>query len=92
MTGPFVTVITGGHRMDVFDRYMDEITDYEKRPEDDKDIIIGDDVWIGANVTILKGVTIHSGSVLAAGAVVNKDVPAYAVVGGVPAQVLKYRK
>lgn len=92
MTGPFVTMVTGGHRMDVFDRYMDEVGDEEKRPQDDQDIVIEDDVWIGANVTILKGVTVHSGSVLAAGAVVNRDVPPFAIVGGVPARVLKYRK
>lgn len=52
---------------------------------------IGHDVWIGANVVVLRGVHVGDGAVLAAGAIVNKDVPAYAVVGGVPARVLKYR-
>lgn len=55
------------------------------------DIIIGDDVWIGQNAVILSGVTIGQGAVVAAGAVVSKDVPPYAIVGGVPAKVLKFR-
>jgi len=55
------------------------------------DIIVSDDVWIGANSTILSGVTIGRGAVLAAGSVVTKDIPPYAIVGGVPAKVLKYR-
>lgn len=52
-------------------------------------IIIRDNVWIGIRAIILKGVTIGEGAVVAAGAVVNKDVPAYSLVGGVPAKVLK---
>lgn len=56
-----------------------------------KKISIGNDVWIGENVVILPGVTIGNGSIIAAGAVVNKDVPDYSVVGGVPGKVLKYR-
>lgn len=55
------------------------------------DIIVDDDVWIGYGVTILSGVHIGQGAVVAAGAVVTKDVPPYAVVGGVPAKVIKYR-
>lgn len=54
-------------------------------------IIVDDDVWIGYRATILSGVHIGQGAVIAAGAVVTKDVPPYAIVGGVPAKVLKYR-
>ncbi|MDJ0304947.1 DapH/DapD/GlmU-related protein [Dehalobacter sp.] len=91
MFGPHVFVITGGHRTDIIGRYMDEIGNNEKRPEDDKDIIIEDDVWIGTNSVILKGIHVGRGSVIAAGSVVTKDVPPYTFVGGIPAKVLKMR-
>lgn len=55
------------------------------------DIIVDDDVWIGFGSTILSGVHIGQGAVVAAGAVVTKDIPPYAIVGGTPAQILKYR-
>lgn len=52
---------------------------------------IGNDVWIGAGTRILSGVTIGDGAVVGASALVTRDVPPYAIVGGVPARVLKYR-
>ena len=55
------------------------------------DIIIDDDVWIGYGATIMSGVHIGQGAVIAAGAVVAKDIPPYAIVGGVPAKIIKYR-
>ena len=54
-------------------------------------IHIGDRVWIGVNAVILKGVTIGDGAVVAAGAVVTRDVPAAALVGGVPAKIIRER-
>ena len=60
--------------------------------EADNPLEIGNDVWIGDRVTILSGCkVIGNGAVLAAGSVVTKDVPAYSIVGGVPAKVLKKR-
>ena len=55
------------------------------------DIEIGDDVWIGTRATILSGVSIGQGAVIAACSVVTKDVPPYAIVGGNPAHIIKYR-
>lgn len=55
------------------------------------DIIIADDVWIGYGSMIMSGVHIGQGAIVAAGAVVVRDVPPYAIVGGIPARVIKYR-
>lgn len=55
------------------------------------DVKIGHDVWIGARVMILDGCKIGDGAIIAAGAVVNKDVPPYAIVGGVPAKLIRFR-
>lgn len=52
---------------------------------------IGNDVWIGTRAIIMDGVNVSDGAIVAAGSVVTKDVPPYAVVGGVPAKVIKYR-
>jgi acetyltransferase-like isoleucine patch superfamily enzyme len=56
-----------------------------------EEIFIGNDVWIGTRVTILDGICIEDGAIIAAGTVVTKNVPAYAVVSGVPAVVKRYR-
>jgi len=52
---------------------------------------IGNDVWIGVKAVVLQGVNIGTGAIVAAGAVVTKDVPPYAIVGGVPAKIIRYR-
>lgn len=54
-------------------------------------IIVDDDVWIGYGATIMSGIHIGQGAVITAKAVVTKDVPPYAVVGGIPAKIIKYR-
>ncbi len=54
-------------------------------------VVIGDDVWIGAGAKILSGVNIGVGAIVGANAVVTDDIPPYAVFGGVPARLIKFR-
>jgi acetyltransferase-like isoleucine patch superfamily enzyme len=65
----------------------------EKRviPNRRAEVVIGNDVWIGRDVTIMRGVSVGDGAILTSGAVVTKNVPPYAVVGGVPARLIKMR-
>lgn len=87
--GPAPIIVTGNHRIDVVGKFI--VDSIEKLPENDKEVIIKDDVWVGANVTILMGVIIGRGSVIAAGCVVNKSCPPYSIIGGIPSKVLKFR-
>ena len=71
----------------------DKIALEEKYPfaGDDIYIDIGNDVWIGEDVRIMGGIKVGDGAVIGAGALVAKDVPPYAIVGGVPAKIIRYR-
>ncbi len=82
-TSPLVQIIAVNH---VFD---DPTRPFVEQGITAQGIVIEDDVWIGAGAVILDGVRVGQGAVIAAGAVVNKDVSAHTVVGGVPAKVLK---
>lgn len=84
-----LTIHTGNH-VRLIGRFITDITKENKPEGFDKDVVIEKDVWIGSNVIILAGVTIGRGATVAAGAVVNKDVPPYSIVGGVPAKVIKF--
>ena len=79
ITGPNLTIMTGDHRTDLVGRYIDSVSDKEKLPQNDSDVIIEDDVWIGVNVSVFKGVTIGRGSVIAGAATVVRDVPPYSI-------------
>lgn len=87
MMGEDVMVLGGGHGYDRLDIPMGQQETKEKTP-----LCIAGDVWIGARAIILPGCKrIGHGAIIGAGAVVTKDVPDYAVVGGNPAKVLKFR-
>lgn len=65
--------------------------EFKKADNEGHDVVIGNDVWIGANVLLIGGVKIGDGAIVAAGSVVTRDVPPYAIVGGVPAKIIRYR-
>ncbi len=91
-SGPRLFISTGNHylKKGTFSRLL---TDDDKVKDGvilNHDVCIDEDVWLGANVSVLCK-HIHRGAVVAAGAVLTKDVPPYAVMGGVPAKVIKFR-
>lgn len=86
----------GEHRVDFattypFNRLVKSFNYIKGSPITKGDINIGNDVWIGENAHIMSGVTIGDGAVVGSEALVTKDVPPYAIVGGNPAKVIKYR-
>lgn len=86
MMGPDVVVIATAHgHSDISVPMMDQPSVAPRL------VTIGDDVWIGTRAVILPGVRVGRGSIVGAGAVVTKHVPDYAVVGGNPARVIRYR-
>jgi len=87
MMGPDVIIMTSIHD----NRNVDIPMNQQGFLPNEK-VVISDDVWIGARVIILPGVTIGKGVIIGAGAVVTKSIPDFAVVGGVPAKIIKYRK
>lgn len=89
MLGPCVTIVGGNHNTAEVGKFMYDVR--EKRPGDDEDVIVEDDVWIGTGAIILKGVRIGRGAIVAAGAVVISDVHPYTVVGGCPARKISTR-
>lgn len=87
MMGPYCFFCTKNH-----DFSRTDIPMIEQGYQSIEPIIIDDDVWFGQGVIVLPGIKIGKGSIIGAGAVVTKDVPPYAIVGGNPAKVIKYRK
>ena len=86
MMGPEVVIYTRNHNIERTDIPMQEQGYAEVRP-----VVIGNDVWIGNGAKVLQGVTVGDGAVIGAGAIVTKDVPPYAIVGGNPAHIIRYR-
>lgn len=85
MIGHGVSILSNTHNYDRIAVPMNE------QGESSEKIKIGNDVWIGAKATVLMGVTVGDHSIIGAHALVNKDVPEYAVVGGVPAKIIRMR-
>ena len=85
--GEELKVVTQNHRSDRTDIPMQQ-----QGMAEEKEVVIGDDVWIGHRVILLPGVHIGNGSIIGAGAVVTRDIPDYSVAVGVPARVIRNRK
>ncbi|MDD3144499.1 MAG: CatB-related O-acetyltransferase [Candidatus Gracilibacteria bacterium] len=98
--GSFCSIANGVSILAFNDHNYNKLTSYtpeygnifiSKTEDIGKGIFIGNDVWIGKNVIILPGVNVGNGAVIGAGSIVTKNVPDYAIVGGNPAKIIKYR-
>lgn len=99
--GNFVSIAPGvlfllgvNHQMETFSTFPLYSRYIERDPKDalvKGKIIVEDEVWIGTDAKIFSGVTIGKGAIVAAGAIVTKDVPPYAIVGGNPAKLIRYK-
>ncbi|MBN1687609.1 MAG: acyltransferase [Candidatus Omnitrophica bacterium] len=87
-------VVMGPHNVIIDLTHVTDRRDIPIRlqPWNGKPIIIEDDVWIASRCVILPGVKVGRGAVIGAGSVVTKDVPEYAIVAGIPAKIIKWRK
>ena len=75
-----------------FDQVLGQENTFAHRaPVNKQQLVIGHDVWIGSGVRIIKAVKIGNGAIVGSGSVVTKDVPPYAIVGGNPAKIIRYR-
>lgn len=84
--GPGVKLFSESHNFENPDKFINE------QGETRKGVIIEKGVWVGSDVTILDGVTIGDNAVIAAKSLINRDVPPFSIVAGIPAKVIKYRK
>jgi acetyltransferase-like isoleucine patch superfamily enzyme len=89
--GPKVSIVGGNHATRIPGKFMYDYTLADKLPCDDQPVVIETDVWVGCGSYLLNGVRIGRGAIIAAGAVVAKNVPPYAIVGGVPAKIIRFR-
>lgn len=81
--------MAGNHNVSVLGQTIFDT--HQVRPEDNRPVVIDDDVWVGAGATILHGSHICRGAIVAAGALVRNDVPPYAIVAGIPARIVRFR-
>lgn len=87
LIAPNVSILSRMHKFECTDIPISR-QGYKKEQK----VLIGDDVWLGRSVIVMPGVAIGKGAIVGAGSVVTKNIPEFAIVGGVPAKIIKYRK